>query len=153
MLKLSRTPTIFSLDWRRCQCVASKSHERYASASREQANGGRIAAGRGGRASQSQDDDDSARVAGIVARSKTGRFSAWVASKELDKWKLFALYNDGELADADLHANQITRPDVEFIFKTFRFALNTIKDDATMKRAKLHFSAKKEQAKRASATP
>jgi AbiV family abortive infection protein len=85
------------------------------------------------------------RAARAVGEAKAGRFSAAVTSKELDKWKQFALYNDGELADADFHANQITRTDVEFIFKTAWIALNIINDNATMPLAKDLFLARREQ--------
>ena len=79
-----------------------------------------------------------------------GHFSATVSSKLLDGWKQFALYNDGELSDAGFHADQITGADVEPILKAFWFDLNAIDDDETMRLAKDHFRAKKEQAKRAS---
>jgi hypothetical protein len=84
--------------------------------------------------------------------SEVGHFSATVASKLLDGWKQFALYNDGEFADAGLHSDQIARADVELMFKAFSFALDTINDDAAMQLAKDYFRAKKEQAKRASGT-
>src|SRR5690349_5180594 len=64
-------------------------------------------------------------AARAAVESETGHFSASVTSKLLNEWKQFALYHDGELADADLHPDHITRSDVEFIFKTFSFALNT----------------------------
>jgi hypothetical protein len=93
------------------------------------------------------------RVARAVMEGETGHFSATVSSKLLDGWKQFALYNDGEFAEAGLHSDQIERADVELIFKAFSFALNTINDDAAMQLAKDHFRTIKERAKRASGAP
>jgi AbiV family abortive infection protein len=93
------------------------------------------------------------RVARAAMESEVGHFSATVSSKLLDGWKQFALYSDGEFSDAGLHADQIIGADVELIFKASSFALNAIDDDETMRLAKDHFRAKKEQAKRAFGPP
>jgi hypothetical protein len=93
------------------------------------------------------------RVARAAMEGETGHFSATVSSKLLDGWKQFALYNDGEFAEAGLHPDQIARADIELMFKAFSFALNAINDDAAMQLAKDHFRAIKEQAKRASGAP
>jgi AbiV family abortive infection protein len=87
------------------------------------------------------------RVARAVVEGETGHFSATVNSKLLDGWKQFALYNDGEFADAGLHSDQIARADVEFMFKAFSLVLNLIVDGPTMELAKDHFLAQKERAK------
>jgi hypothetical protein len=92
------------------------------------------------------------RAAMAAMESEVGHFSATVGSKLLDGWKQFALYNDGEFADAGLHSDQIARADVELMFKAFSFALDTINDDEAMRLAKDHFLARREQAKRASVT-
>ncbi len=87
------------------------------------------------------------RVARTVMESETGHFIATVSSKLLDGWKQFALYNDGEFADAGLHSNQIAGADVELMFKAFWLALNLIGDGPTMELAKDHFLTRKERAK------
>jgi AbiV family abortive infection protein len=90
------------------------------------------------------------RATKAAMESEVGHFSATAASKLLDGWKQFALYNDGEFAEAGLHSDQVASADVEHLFKAFSFALDTINDDAAMQAAKDYFHAQKEQAKRAS---
>ena len=87
------------------------------------------------------------RVTRAAMESEVGHFSATVASKLLDGWKQFALYNDGEFADAGLHSDQVALADVEFMFKVFWSALNAINDDGAMRLAKDHFLVRREQAK------
>ena len=90
------------------------------------------------------------RVAMAAMEGETGQFSATVRSKLLDGWKQFALYNDGEFADAGLQSDQVTLADVEFMFKAFWTALNLISDGPAMELAKGHFFTQKKWAKRLS---